>query len=87
MKKHLIAFIVFTLSAVFLGPLIASTSGADSIILLATIVIFASLILMLVSGIIAVVKATIATWLKALLIALVIVATVAAFIAAALLMA
>ena len=86
MKKYIIAFVLFTLSALLLGPFIASTSGADSIILLANIVIFASLVLVLVFGILSVVKSTNKKWLKVLLIVLVIIATIAVFVADALLM-
>jgi hypothetical protein len=84
MKLYLTLFVIFTVSAILLGPFIASTSGSTMIETLSAVVIFGSLALMLLFGILGVRKSDKSKGMKAGLIVLVIVATFAAFIAAAL---
>jgi hypothetical protein len=84
MKLYLALFAISTLSAILLGPFIASTSGSTMIETFSAIVTFGSLALMLLFGILGVRKSDKSKGLKAGLIVLVIIATFAAFIAAAL---
>ncbi|MDG1949892.1 MAG: hypothetical protein P8J32_03695 [bacterium] len=84
MKIHIALFVIFSALAIILGPFIASTGGADIIQILANIIIFTSLALMLLFGILAAKKSPFGKGLKAGIIILVLLATFAAFIAVAL---
>lgn len=86
MKKYffLIGFIIFALIAVLLGPFMANAGSSYWYNLLTNVIIFGSLILMLVSGILASVKAKRVLWVKIVSVILVIIATLAAFVAIAL---
>ncbi len=86
MKKYLILFIVFLFTGAFAGPGIASTSGADSIELLANITTFGGLILSIVFGVLAAKNSSLNKGMKGLVIFLVFLAAFAGFIAAALMM-